>query len=140
MSTKKFEISKNSFKQKIKDALDNKKTLMVMTIASVYALILSDLNIIFFSKGAIDIIFTIISTIVFFLFLIEFILSSIVKDNYNLTFFFWMDLFSMLSMLINIEWIVSATINLIFGKFMIFTSPSMYRLMKSLSGAVRTSR
>ena len=122
--------------------MDDKKTLMLMTIASVYALILSDLNIMFFSR-AIDIIFAVLSTIVFLLFFIEFILSSIAKDNYNFTFLFWMDFLSLLSMLVNIEWVVQPTRNFISSFYYddtSFTSPIMYKIMKSLSGAIRTTR
>ena len=139
----KFDNSRKNFKHKIREALDNNKTLMVMTIASVYALILSDLNTIFFSKGPVDIIFTILSTIVFLLFFCEFILFSIARDDYNFTFFFWMDFISLLSMIVNIEWIVYPTIIFISGWYnddTSFTSPTMYRIMKSLSGAIRTTR
>jgi hypothetical protein len=133
---------KNSFKHKIKEALDNKKTLMVMTIASVYALILSDLNIIFFSKGLIDIIFNVFSTIVFSLFFIEFTLSSISKDNYIFTFIFWMDFASMLSMLVSIEWAIFPFLDLFSIKKLDrnHLNPFAYKIMKSLSLAIRTTR
>lgn len=138
----KFE-SKNNLKSRIKEFLDNNKFLMVMSIASVYALILSDLNTIFFSKGAMDIIFTIISTVVFILFLIDFLLSCIARDDYVFTFFFWVDFISMLSMTVNIEWIVFPSMNLIsslMDEEKSYTSPLMYKITKSLSGAFRTSR
>lgn len=132
---------KKSLKDKIRNILDHKITAIILTLATLYALILSDFNIIFFSPN-IDIIFSILSTGVFFLFLFEFILLLIVKKEYSCSFIFWLDLASIFSMLINIDWLVYPCLEL----FLNITSSDGIRnknfqsVIRNLSGVVKATR
>ena len=47
-------------------------------------------------------------TITFVMFLLELFLTSLSKDEYFLSFFFWLDLVSTLSILLDIGWISDA--------------------------------
>jgi len=136
-------VSKNvSLKKTISDLLDKNITALIMTIATIYALILSDLNIIFFSQD-VDIIFNILSGVVFILFLAEFILSTTTKEDYNGTFFFWLDLFSILSMILNIDWIIYPFLELISQSTNSDTSVSnigLQKVVRNLGGVVKLTR
>lgn len=132
---------KKSIKIIISEMLDKNITALVMSIATIYALILSDLNVIFFSPD-VDTLFNILSGVVFFMFLIEFVLSITTKEDYNWTFFFWLDLLSIFSMILNIDWIIYP--------FLEFFSEStssesmgsvgLQKVVRNLSGVVRLTR
>ena len=106
-----------------------------------YALILSDFNKIFFPPN-IDIIFSILSTGVFFLFLFEFILLLIVKKEYSCSFIFWLDLASIFSMLINIDWLVYPCLALFSNISSTdgIINKNFQSVIKNLSGVVKTTR
>jgi len=75
-----------------------------MTLVTVYALFFDDIRIVFFSKENDDYFFglTLFGMICF---AVEIILASISKEDYFLTFFFWLDLVSTLSMIPDCGWI-----------------------------------
>lgn len=131
-----------TLKKKLSELLDRNTTALVMTIATIYALIFSDINVIFLTPDA-DIFFNILSVFVFCLFLIEFVLSIFVKDEYTNSFFFWLDLFSILSMLLNIDWIIYPFIE-IFTNWRSddssITNLSFQKAMRNLSSAIKITR
>lgn len=133
---------KRSVKKIISEMLDKNITALIMSIATIYALILSDLNIIFFSPD-VDIIFSILSGIVFILILVEFVLSTSTKEDNNGTFFFWLDLLSILSMILNIDWIIYPFLEFFSettSTDSAFTNIGLQKVMRNLSGVVRLTR
>ena len=96
---------KKTFKEKIKQILDNRWVLVLVNVFTIYALFGTDLNTIFLDSSS-DIMFNIFSVITMIVFLVEFSLSCYAKKKYVLSFIFWMDLISALSMLLEIDWVV----------------------------------
>ena len=78
-----------------------------MTLITIYALIASDIKVIAFDVDA-DPVFIVITCISMAMFLIELILSSIGKDGYWLSFFFWLDLIATFSLITDIDPLVEA--------------------------------
>lgn len=73
-----------------------------MTIITIYALLGDDIKLLVFPKSA-DNAFTILTTLSMFMFLLELIFASISKPDYFNSFFFWLDLFSTISLITDIE-------------------------------------
>jgi len=135
-------LKKMSIKQFIVESLDKNITALVMSIATIYALILSDLNIIFFTPD-VDIVFSILSGLVFLLFILEFVLSSTLKKDYNATFFFYLDLICILSMMLNIDWIIYPSLEFFYKLSTDDSSKNgfgLQKFMRNLSGALRLTR
>lgn len=78
-----------------------------MTLATLYALFADDINSLAFTKPA-DNYFYSLTTVVFVSFLVELILSCLAKDDYFMGFYFWLDLISTLSLIMDIGWIMNA--------------------------------
>ena len=78
-----------------------------MTIVTIYSLFGDDIRSLCFTSEA-DSIFYILTAIAFAFFVIELIVSSIVKEDYWLGFYFWLDLISTLSLLTDIGWIMNS--------------------------------
>lgn len=76
-----------------------------MTIVTIYSLFGSDVNALAFSITA-DTTFWVLSAIAFVLFTIEIIFASLAKDDYWMSFYFWLDLISTISIIMDIGWIV----------------------------------
>lgn len=96
----------------------------LMTLVTVYALFFDDVRILGFSKDA-DKGFYGLTVIVFFLFTFEIVVHSICTQGYFLSFFFWLDIISTLSLIPDIGWITD-----------FFDS----QLTKSASSITKTSR
>jgi len=75
-----------------------------MTVITFYALFFDDIRMIFFDKSQDDGFFA-ISLFGMIAFTIEIFLAALVMDNYNNSFFFWLDLVSTISMIPDIGWI-----------------------------------
>jgi len=73
-----------------------------MFLITIYALFAEDFKLLFFGKSA-DSVFYLLTSISLILFLIELIISSIAKDEYFNSFFFWLDLISTLSLVTDIK-------------------------------------
>lgn len=78
-----------------------------MTIITIYALVASDIKQISFGPEA-DPIFVIITCISMIMFFVELVLSSISKQDYWLSFFFWLDLIATVSLVTDIDPLVEA--------------------------------
>jgi hypothetical protein len=81
-----------------------------MTLITIYALLGDDLRLLFFPRSA-DNSFTALTSFSMLLFFVELILASFAKTDYLNSFFFWLDLFSTLSLITDIE----PAMDLIFG-------------------------
>ena len=85
--------------------VDHNAVVIFMTVVTIYALFFDDIRIIFFMKPTDDIFFG-ISTAALFFFTLELVIASIAKpQEYFLSFFFWLDLVSTLSLIPDIGWI-----------------------------------
>ncbi len=85
-----------------------------MTIITVYCLFGDDCRQLFFSAES-DYIFYILSSISLVSFVIEIILQSLLREDYYLGFYFWLDVISTISLIADIGWIMNAIINLSSG-------------------------
>jgi hypothetical protein len=98
---------KAKWKVQINKVLDHYITALFMTLITVYSLFFDDIRALAFPPSA-DNVFYGITTACMAFFLLEIILACIVKDDYFLSFFFWLDVISTLSMIPDIGWIWNA--------------------------------
>jgi Ion transport protein len=84
--------------------LDHWITAIVMTLITIYSLFFDDVRVLAFEPDA-DSGFYGITSFCMAAFLIEIFLAALVKEDYFLTFFFWLDLVSTISMIPDIGWI-----------------------------------
>ena len=77
---------------------------MFMNIITIYSLFFDDIRIIAFAKSLDDVFYG-ITLVAMICFCVEIILASICKEDYFLTFFFWLDFVSTISMIPDIGWI-----------------------------------
>jgi len=75
-----------------------------MSIITIYALFFDDLRVLLFPKSS-DTIFYGLTVFGMVCFTIEIVLSSYAKEDYLLSFFFWLDIISTISMIPDIGWI-----------------------------------
>lgn len=75
-----------------------------MTILTIYALFGDDLKMLAFMEKADDV-FNSISIVCLFFFAIELVMTSLCKDEYRLSFYFWLDFIAMVSLIPDIGWI-----------------------------------
>ena len=81
--------------------LESKLTQIIITLFTIYALFADDMRIACTSKNT-DYVFDGFTITCFIIFFLEIILSIIVKENYIFSFFFWLDLISTISLIIDI--------------------------------------
>ena len=99
------EAGQEKWRLALQRLLDHSSVVIFMTVITVYALFFDDIRMIFFMKPSDDVFFG-ISTMALFFFTLELVLASIAKpDEYFLSFFFWLDLVSTLSLIPDIGWI-----------------------------------
>jgi len=84
--------------------------IVVMTALTLYALFYDDLKIIFLPKSYDDI-SNIITIGVFSVFIVDILLSCLAMDKYTLSFFFWLDVVSTVSLVADITWIMDDVAN-----------------------------
>ena len=84
--------------------LDHHVVVAIMTIITIYALFFDDIRVLAFPKSA-DAVFYGITLFGMICFTIEIILASFAKEEYLLSFFFWLDIISTLSMIPDIGWV-----------------------------------
>lgn len=99
----KSNAGKETYKDKLAYILDHNSTTIVMTIITIYALFGDDIRILTTNKDGDEFfwVFNIISMVAFTL---EIIVASIAKDGYWNSYFFWLDVISTLSLLLDIGW------------------------------------
>ncbi|CAG9322321.1 unnamed protein product [Blepharisma stoltei] len=93
-----------SFASRMTDCLNHWSYTTFMTLLTIYALFGDDLRLALTSKPADDVFYGFTTACLFF-FSVEIILSSIFKEGYWLSFFFWLDVVSTLSLVTDIGWI-----------------------------------
>ena len=98
------------WKISIRKFLDSSPVQIVMTTFTIYILFADDIKMIATKKSA-DNGFSIICCILMGIFFIELILSSLVQIDYFLTFYFWLDFVSLISMVLDIHWFYNWMIN-----------------------------
>lgn len=86
-----------------------------MTLITIYALFFDDFRVIIFTKDE-DNFFYFITCLCFIIFSLEIVVSYLTNPNYAFSFFFWLDLFSTMSLITDIGWLMekvysSATLN-----------------------------
>ena len=85
--------------------LENYYWVGVMTIVTFYALFMDDIRFLWLPKEA-DLTIDIITIICISLYLIELVLGIIAVDKYFLSFYFWVDIISLLSMVPDISFLM----------------------------------
>lgn len=74
---------------------------------TIYALFGDDIRVLSFNKND-DVYFDIITIVALLAFTAEISLSVLAKPGYKLSFFFWLDILSTLSLILDIQWISNA--------------------------------
>ena len=90
--------------KKTEKVLDSTFVTIFMTVITVYALFFDDLRVLYMDPSN-DTLWFNISFFGMMCFFVEIFLSSIVKDDYFNTFFFWLDIISTVSMIQDIGWL-----------------------------------
>jgi len=83
--------------------LESYPSVIFMSVVTLYTLFFDDLRVLLIEKKN-DSVFYMITTVCFALFMVEIIVGSLCRYPYFMTFFFWLDLVSTLSMLPDIGW------------------------------------
>ena len=91
------------WKTRIERGMDHWCYSLFMVILTLFALVFDDIRILAFPKSMDDFCFT-ITSIIMAIFSIELVISSVAVKGYFLSFFFWLDIISTLSLLTDIGW------------------------------------
>lgn len=86
----------------------------LMTIITIYSLFGDDVRQMAFTAQS-DTIFYILSSISLAAFSVEIILQSMLREDYWLGFYFWLDVISTVSLLTDIGWVMNAIVDLSSG-------------------------
>jgi hypothetical protein len=89
---------------KIERFLESYPMVIFVAIVTVYTLFFDDIRVITIEKQYDDVFYGITSGC-FFFFICEIFLAALCRDNYFLTFFFWLDIVSTISMFPDIGWV-----------------------------------
>ena len=84
--------------------MESNITTFVMTVITIYALFGDDVRVLVTNKEG-DPTFWILNIVSMAAFILEIILASLVKKDYFNGFFFWLDVISTLSLLLDIGWV-----------------------------------
>lgn len=101
--------TRNSTLKKIDEMLESIWWTIIFTILTIFALFSDDVKIITSSKSA-DATFSAFVIFVLSCFVIELVLASIAQKNYIFSFFFFLDLISIITMFLDIHWVSEAII------------------------------
>jgi hypothetical protein len=91
-------------KKAVAKFIDHYAVVTIMTIITIYALFFDDIRVLLFPKDA-DPVFYAITLFGLICFTVEIVLASYAKEDYLLSFFFWLDIISTISMVPDIGWI-----------------------------------
>lgn len=84
--------------------LESYPIVIFVSIVTVYTLFFDDIRVLSIGKQFDDVFYAITSAC-FVIFAVEIFLAALCRENYFLTFFFWLDIVSTISMLPDIGWI-----------------------------------
>jgi hypothetical protein len=104
----------SELRKRIRKMLESYYVQITMTVFTVYILFADDVKMIATNVNADDT-FSAICLAIMCLFAIELAISCYVLDNYVFGFYFWLDLISLISMLLDISWFYSALVSQISG-------------------------
>lgn len=97
-------LNSSNFRNALGKQLDSRAFTVIITIFTIYALFGDDIRLAFFTYSE-DTVFFSLASVSLGLFLLEFVLSLIGRKNYLWSYYFWLDLISIISMLPDIGWI-----------------------------------
>jgi hypothetical protein len=109
IDSKEFKLQ-SEFSKNLRKILENNITQGILTFLTIYILFADDIKMITTTQDS-DPIFSCICISIMFIFFIEFLISSFVVDQYVLGFYFWLDLISIISMVLDIHWFYEFLIN-----------------------------
>jgi len=121
------------FKEKARNILSNRATDITISLLTIYALFAENFKNLFTNKDS-DNVFSIICILIIIIFMTEFIFSCLSLDNYLYGFYFFMDIISIISMLLDIDWFYNYLIN---GTS---TGTPINKNIKSISAVVRAGK
>jgi len=98
---------KNQKIERLENFIDSNLFQLLITSLIMYALFGTDLNFYFFTKEQ-DFVFDILTFISLGVFTLEIVLSIISKKSYLFSFFFWLDLLSTLTLVLDLSWVDQA--------------------------------
>jgi hypothetical protein len=90
--------------------LDSVGMSIIMTIITIYALFGDDIRVLSTDKNG-DPVYWVLNIVALVAFSIEVIIASIARKDYFNGFFFWLDVISTLSLLLDIGWVVEPLFN-----------------------------
>jgi hypothetical protein len=102
---KKVDDDEVPIRQRVREVMDGKIVTVVMTSLTLFALFGDDFRLWFFSY-TIDMYFYSFLTVALVMFLMEIMVNSCVQDEFQYSFFFWLDIIATLSLLPDIQFIV----------------------------------
>lgn len=88
----------------IESYLESYPVVIFVSIVTIYTLFFDDIRVLSLSKS-IDDVFYGLTSACFIIFSVEIFLAGICRENYFMTFFFWLDIVSTISMLPDIGWV-----------------------------------
>lgn len=83
---------------------------LIVVILTVIALFGDDIRLAFFPKSA-DEAFSVIMCIIFAVYTVEISLNAISEDKYFNSFYFWLDIISTISLILDINWIMEGMVD-----------------------------
>ena len=98
--------------------VENNYFVAFMTVLTIIALFANDIQMAWLPPGA-DLTYDIVQTIMFVLFCLEIIFTSLAKRTYIFSFFFWLDIVATLSLIQDITFIFNPLINLAYGYYLL---------------------
>ena len=124
-------IVRGSFVRSLNSVIDSVAFQTIMSLLTIYILFADDIKMLTTDVDA-DVPFSIIDIVLMAIFLIELIMSSIAVEGYFLHFFFWLDLISIVTILLDIHWFYNYFVNTLAG--------SSGRQAKSISSIVKAGK
>ena len=90
--------------RKVRRVMNHDAMTIFLLLATLYALFGDDIKVAFFSRKHDDA-FNVITIVIMCIFVIEIIVNSLVDRNYPLSFYFYLDIISTVSLIMDISWI-----------------------------------
>lgn len=104
-------VENEIYRDKLKYFLDHKYTNLIFMLVSIYSLFADDIRLVASYKSA-DPVFSVFAILVFLTFLVEIILTFLIDERYICGLYFWIDLVSTMSMLLDVHWIFDSIFEL----------------------------
>ena len=98
--------NKAKWKKRIERRMNSTPALIFMSFVTIFALFSTDIQIAFL-RTEVDLAFNIIQILIMCIYALEFNLNCIVRDEYLLSFYFWLDMISTLTLFQDIDYIMN---------------------------------